>query len=484
MTVTIGAPEDVNLATLTRVALERESVQIAPAAIGWMAETHSQFQHYVDAHRDMFIYGITSGAGPDAKRVYTPEQSAEWRRQGLPWLKLSFGWGYLPEYVSRATVFAMLPMMVAGTTSTHPERACAVAAMLDGELPRLPARGLVAAGELMPNFILRGANLYYKGFSVGSGNGSQMSNAMSGLVAIFARRWLALVERMFALSVEAFRAPLDAYHPALKELWGDRFEAQAIDALGELLAGADSDRRPFQGPVSYRILPRVLGQARRAIGTLEEVATISLREVASNPTFILAGSEEPEGRVVSTGGYHNATAAPAIDAVTGTWADLAAIAQRHIVKLHKGEVSLLPGPAAAAGHRLHHRLLDDVSGVRPQPGHRGDSAHGPADALERRRECRPRSRTTSRSPAPIAFGMHDAVAERFGEVLAVLGAVCSQALHVTDRTPAPPLVPLLEFIREHFPPVQSRRPLGEDAQRLTDAISTTIHAPDQPPRWT
>jgi histidine ammonia-lyase len=86
-------------------------------------------------------------------------------------------------------------------------------------------------------------------------------------------------------------------------------------------------------------------------------------------------------------------------------------------------------------------------------------------------------------PAPVAFGMHDAVAERFGEVLAVLGAVCSQALHVTDRTPAPPLVPLLEFIREHFPPVQSRRPLGEDAQRLADAISTTIHAPDQPPSW-
>src|SRR5436305_1614795 len=256
------------------------------------------------------------------------------RKRGAmsPWLKLSFGGGYLPEYVSRATVFAMLPMMVAGTTSTHPEHACAVAAMLDGELPRLPARGLMAAGELMPNFILRGANLYYNGFSVGSGNGSQMSNAMSGLVAIFARRWLALAERMFALSVEAFRAPLDAYHPALKELLGDRFEAQAIDALGELLAGADSDRRPFQAPLSYRILPRVLGQARRAISTLEEVATISLREVASNPTFILAGSEEPEGRAVSTGGYHNATAAPAIDAVTGTWADLAAIAQRHIVK--------------------------------------------------------------------------------------------------------------------------------------------------------
>lgn len=482
MTVTISAPEDVNLATLTRVAIEREPVRIAPATLKSMAVAHAQFQRYVQKHRDDFIYGITSGAGPDAKRVSTPEQGAEWRRQGLPWLRLSFGGGYLPEYVSRATVFAMLPMMVAGTTSTHPEHACAVAAMLDGELPRLPARGLVAAGELMPNFILRGANLYYNGFSVGSGNGSQMSNAMSGLVAIFARRWLALAERMFALSVEAFRAPLEAYHPALKELWGDRFEAQAIDALGELLAGADSDRRPFQGPVSYRILPRVLGQTRRAISTLEEVATISLREVASNPTFILAGSEEPEGRAVSTGGYHNATAAPAIDTVTGTWADLAAIAQRHIVKLHKGEVSLLPDRLLPPG-------TDYTTGYSTTY-----LEYVPNQAIEEiRRMAQPTLLSVAEIaaseqddiaiPAPVAFGMHDAVAERFGEVLAVLGAVCSQALHVTDRTPAPPLVPLLEFIREHFPPVQSRRPLGEDAQRLADAISTTIHAPDQPPSW-
>jgi histidine ammonia-lyase len=282
--------------------------------------------------------------------------------------------------------------------------------------------------------------------------------------------------------VEAFRAPLDAYHPALKELWGDRFEAQAIDALGELLAGADSDRRPFQGPVSYRILPRVLGQTRRAISTLEEVATISLREVASNPTFILAGSEEPEGRAVSTGGYHNATAAPAIDTVTGTWADLAAIAQRHIVKLHKGEVSLLPDRLLPPG-------TDYTTGYSTTY-----LEYVPNQAIEEiRRMAQPTLLSVAEIaaseqddiaiPAPVAFGMHDAVAERFGEVLAVLGAVCSQALHVTDRTPAPALAPLLEFIREHFPPVQSRRPLGEDAQRLADAISTTIHAPDQPPSW-
>jgi histidine ammonia-lyase len=482
MTVTISAPEDVNLATLTRVALEREPVEIAPAAVEWMAETHSQFQRYVEEHRDDFIYGITSGGGPDARHRYTPEQSIKRRSQGLPWLGLSFG-DWLPEYVSRAAVFAMLPMMLAGTTSTHPERALAVAATLDGELPRLPARGLVAAGELMPNFILRGVNLYYDGFSVGSGNGSQMSNAMAGLVAIFARRWLALTERMFALSVEAFRAPLDAYHPALKELWGDRFEAQAIDVLGELLHGADRDRRPYQGPVSYRILPRVLGQARRAITTLEEVATISLREVASNPTFILAGSEEPEGRAVSTGGYHNATAAPAIDAVTGTWADLATIAQRHIIKLHKGEVSLLPDRLLPPG-------TDYTTGYSTTY-----LEYVPNQAIE---EIRRLAQQTLLSvaeiaaseqddiaiTAPVAFVMHDAVAERFGEVLAVLGAVCSQAFHITDRTPAPALVPMLEFIREHFPPVQSRRPLGEDAQRLADAISTTIHAPDQPPSWT
>jgi len=477
VTVTIDDRGDVNLDTLDRVALQGESVCFSGRALERMAEAHELFQRYVEANQGTFIYGVTSGYGPAGKGHLSLEASRERRHRATPWLGLSFGGGLLPEYVSRGAVFSTMPMMVAGNTATHPERARAWAARLDGPLPQLPRRGLVAAGELMPNFVL-GAYadadlLPGEGFSAGSGNGAQTSNAMAGLAAIFARRRLALAERLFALSVEAFNAPLDAYHPALKGLWGDRFEAQALDRLGELLDGATAVRRGYQAPVSYRILPRVLGQARRAVATLEEVAAISLREVASNPLFILPGAGEPQGRALSSGGFHNATAAPAIDAVAAAWTDLAALAQRHIVKLHQGDVSLLPDRLLPAG-------TDYTTGYSTTY-----LEYVPNQALdEMRRRAQPTLVSAGQIAAseqddvaitaPIAFVAEREVAQRFDELLAVLGAVCSQALHVTARSPAPGLEPVLDFIRAKFPPVAERRPLGSDCERLSQAISRAI----------
>lgn len=481
MTVTVGDRFDVNIGTLERVALRGESVRVSEPALKRMAQAHELFQGYVEANQHAFIYGVTSGYGPAGKGHLSLEASRERRRRAAPWLGLSFGGGLLPEYVSRGAIFATLPMMVEGNTATHPERARAWAARLDGPLPRLPARGLVAAGELMPNFVLQaypdGDLLPGEGFSAGSGNGAQTSGAMAGLAAIFARRRLAWAERLFALSIEAFSAPLDAYHPALKRLWGDRFEAEAIDRLGELLDGAPAQRRAYQAPVSYRILPRVLGQARRAVATLEEVAAISLREVASNPIFILPGATEAAGRAISTGGFHNATAAPAIDAVAASWTDLAALAQRHIVKLHQGEVSLLPDRLLAPG-------TDYTTGYSTTY-----LEYVPNQALE---EMRRRAQPALLSPAqiaaseqddvaittPIAFVAEREIAARFDEVLAVLGAVCSQALHVTFRSPAAPLQPLLDAIRAEFPPVRDRRALGADCERLARAIANKIEAGD------
>ncbi|MDF0752996.1 hypothetical protein NLU14_22475, partial [Marinobacter sp. 71-i] len=79
--------------------------------------------------------------------------------------------------------------------------------------------------------------------------------------ALAARRRLRRVEQVFALSIEAFRAPLEHYDAALETLWGDEHEAAALRGLRTLLAGGTSERRNYQAPVSFRIVPRVLGQA-------------------------------------------------------------------------------------------------------------------------------------------------------------------------------------------------------------------------------
>src|SRR5690606_14171827 len=112
--------------------------------------------------------------------------------------------------------------------------------------------------------------------------------------------------------------------------------------LRELLAGGSRERRPYQAPVSYRILPRVLGQFRSTVVQAEEIAASSLRSVTDNPGFLAPDAAPPKGRVYSNGGYHNARAYPALDNLAAAAADPCAIAQRHTTKLLDGHYSLLP----------------------------------------------------------------------------------------------------------------------------------------------
>src|SRR5262249_8644807 len=100
--------------------------------------------------------------------------------------------------------------------------------------------------------------------------------------------------------------------------------------------------------VSYRIIPAVLAQAHAAVGTAEETATTALSAVTHNPTYLEPDAAHPHGRVVSTGGFHYALAAPAMDAVAGASADPALIAGRRVIALLNGRASGYPDSLLAA----------------------------------------------------------------------------------------------------------------------------------------
>src|SRR5258708_1990769 len=82
-------------------------------------------------------------------------------------------------------------------------------------------------------------------------------------------------------------------------------------------------------PVSYRILPRVLAQFRRAVEAAEVAAETSLKAITDNPVFLAPSPGHPKARVYSTGGYHNAMAHPAMDNLAAATADLCLLTDRH-----------------------------------------------------------------------------------------------------------------------------------------------------------
>lgn len=481
MTVVLDSRHDIDLATFRRVAVDGEDVRITAAAIERMERARASFMALLEADRHAVIYGTTTGPGARAKVPIPPEE----QRQAAQRMLLrrvggsGFGGGDLPDRVVRGIILARLANFIDGHAKSRPVIAERVAAMLDGRpLPRVPYDGQVGAGEILPLAHVLAAlpdGDVEEAEPMALINGSPCSAALAADAALHARNRAETAARVFALSIEAVRAPLDAYDEALEELWGDPHEARALRTLRLHLAGVETgERRADQAPVSWRILPRVLAQAYRAADELEEVAATALSSVTDNPVYLLPDAEHPLGRAVSNGGYHNATAYPALDALSAAWADLATLADRQTTKLHKEPVSGLP-----------HLLIPPGSGSWGT-GSLGFVQVGIGEEARRaaQRTLIPPSegggfgQNDVASPTFLAYRKEQRAAWCLDAAVAILAVVASQALWVTDRQAPPPLAGLLEGVRSVCPPVEdlASRDLGCELERLTGVFQAAALA--------
>jgi histidine ammonia-lyase len=434
MTVAVNTRDDFSLANFQRVSYGEERVRIGAGA----------------------RRAMTAGArpGPAARRAASGA---------------GFGGGYLDAAVVRGILFARLASLVSGHAGVRPSVAERVAAALDGPMPPVPLDGQAGTGEALPlAHVLAGVRQddLREGEMEALLGGAPCSAALVADAAIRARHRLRHAEGICALSIEAFRAPLSAYDEALDGLWGDPHETAALRGLRRCLEGAGTGERRFhQAPVSYRIIPRVLGQVHRAVAAVEKAATVSLRSVTSD---VYVGDElgRPAGRAVRGGGYHNGMAYPALNALSAAWADLALVAERQVTALNTAETSGLP-----------------VNLVAPGASGNGTYAYGWAASgyVEEARAAA----TPALLPGGVEDLLADVLAPVFGAyrrerraaecldgVLAILAIVSSQALFVTGRGPARPLLPLLSFVRSVFPPIDGtgERDLSADGGRLQQAL--------------
>jgi len=417
---------------------------------------------------------MTAGAGP-GPAVSPPGQEAA-RRAPWPAPGAGFGGGYLDAPVVRGILFARLASLVPGYAGVRPLVAERVAALLDGPMPPVPLDGHAGAGESLPMaHVLAGLRRddLHEGEEEALLGGAPCSAALAADAAISARNRLAYAESICALSIEAFRAPLGAYDEALDDLWGDPYETAALRGLRRYLHGAGTAERRFhQAPVSYRIIPRVLGQVRRAVAAAGKAATVSLRSVTSDVVYVSDEAGRPAGRAVRSGGYLNAMAYPALNALSAAWADLALVAERQVTALNTAETSGLP-----------------VNLVAPGASGNGTYAYGWA-ANGYVEEARAAA-TPALLPGVAEDPLADVLSPTFGAyrrerraagcldgVLAILALVSSQALFVTGRNPPPPLLPVLSFVRSVFPPIDGtgERDLSADGGRLQQALGAAARS--------
>lgn len=475
MTVTVADRNDFTLDTYRRVAWEREPVEIADPAIERMRASRSAFMELIE-DESVVVYGVTSGYGQHANLRFTREERERHARRPLLASAVSFGDPF-PERITRGIVFARLLNFVSGFSAITPDLAVRVAAMLDGgPLPEVPVQGNGGAGEIVPlghlfSPLSQSVELREKD-ALCLVNGSPCATAVLADAALTAARRVELAADVFALAWDAFKAPAEHLDAALADLWGDHHEAAALAMLRDRIDRANGDRRPYQAPVSFRILPRYLGRALRATTAVHDAAGTALRAVTDNPVFIPPDAENPRGRVASTGGYHNAAAAPALDELAATWADLCLLAERQSAKILDGRISGLPDQ------------LRREDGDQRYLGCSGMAAVGFG---ERARHFA--QRTFLPGPESGGYGQNDvattaiAAWEKQHEAgraldacLAILAVVSAEALAATERPPPPPLSTFLTDLRRIVPELTTMRALGPDFAGLRDQFDHRIHA--------
>jgi histidine ammonia-lyase len=475
MTISINSRDDFTLAAYERVAWSGESATFGAKAMERMTEARAAFLALIDGDPDVVIYGVTSGYGQRANLRFTPEQRRAHAARPPRAAASAFGKA-LPNRVGRGIVFARLTNFVGGHSAISPGLAQAVAAMLAApEVPEVPSEGNGGAGEILALSqlflpVAEAAELREKD-ALCLINGSPCAAAVLADAALSSRRRLRLATEIFALAAEAFLAPNDHYDQGLEDLWGDPEETLALQSLRALLADGALERRPYQAPVSFRIVPRLLGRALRALKTAEGMATRSLRSVTDNPVFLMPDETHPLGRALSTGGYHNAAAAPALDELGACYADLALLAERQAAKILEGRVSGLPDQLATGpdDERYFGTVPMAAVGFGEAARHAAQRTFLPGP------ESGGYAQNDVASNAIPAWNKYEAAGSAFDACLAVLGAISSQALFATNRKAPPGLEKTLSDIRAVIPPVEEVKAMGPRLQALRETYGSRVN---------
>jgi histidine ammonia-lyase len=456
---------DITLEAVSRVAWRGERIALASKALETMDRCAASFEAFVEsrvrADPQALIYGVTSAPGDRATVALGPEGQAS--RPSRLWTAMSYG-DPLPTRVTRAIVLARLANFLGGHAAVRADVATAVADMLNGgTLPVVPAQSNGGSGEILPLGTLFYAlsdrvELFAKE-RMALINGSPCAAALIADTALAGRARLAVAEQVFALVADITDTPQEHYARDLEELWGDEHEAAALRSLRTLLGDRSHVQQSHQASVSLRILPRVLGAGRRAQSLAENAANVSLSSVTDNPVFLPPTERHPDGAVYSTGGYHNAQAAPAIDALAFAHADLCQLSQRlsdHLFQHPK--VAPLVGGDEWSVKPLHMAINGWAEEARAaaQPTLLSLGGFGQNDVPEL---------------AFLAWRKAAAVAQCLDGALAGLLVLASQALYRQGREAPNTMRGLVEHVRSIVPPVDEPRPIGSECQRLYERIT-------------
>lgn len=356
MDVTLDG-ETLTIDQVAGIARDPGKLSYSPEARGKIKKCEAVLKELVDSGEA--IYGVTTGIGEFARIRIDPELGSELQRRIIYSHAAGCG-GLFPDDRVRAAMVARANVMANGRTGVRESTADFYIEMFNrGVVPIVNEKGSVGTsgdlsplsqlaevclgegeaflngermpgGEALKKVGLEPLQLSYKE-GLGLINGSQMMTGESCLQLVDARKLIKCAIIAGAMTIDALKGVLKAYHPLLHEARrhpGQITVAHWLNVLfdkSEIMADKSGK---VQDGYSMRCTPQVQGPAidvwHFAKGWIER----ELNAAADNPLFFAE-----EKMHIAGGNFHGQGIGLAIDYLTIAIAELADLSERHTNRL-------------------------------------------------------------------------------------------------------------------------------------------------------
>jgi histidine ammonia-lyase len=480
--------DGLDLDDLERVAGGGERVVVAPALLDAVERGRARMLAHLEGGAN--AYGVTTGVGYLRGVAIGPEEQLAF---GRSLLRRGSGHGpALPGEVARGAMLLRLAGFLSGAVGVSAELCRFLAERLnDGFTPWVPARGTASAGEVIALTHLfgtlagegevlegerrvparealaaRGVAPYEPGLKEGIAlvNGAPLAPALAAWLAPRCRRLLEAATLAGALTASLAGASSRPYARRVGALKGDPAQLRVHDELAALLEGGGRWEDGPQGPVSFRVLPQVHGAALDLLDHLAAQLAREVRAVTDSPLFLHAEGPEPEGFYPS-GNFHAQALAFLLDALAVAVAQVANLSERRLHRLLDARFSNLPEQLAVHGggrtglvflHKsvvglcVEGRLLASPASVHPL-----DTSAGQEDL---------------QAHALLAGEKLERILDDAEIVVASELVADRQAHHLARERLSPRLAEAAARLAALVEPVVEERALGEDVERVRDAL--------------
>lgn len=332
MTVRITG-RSLDRAGLVRIARDRETVELEPAAADRMAASHAVVRAALQ--RGETVYGTTTAVGV-LKRIGVDRAGDDGYATWMIAQHLVGQGPLAPRDVVRATMARVANHLAEGSPGVRPALATRLLELLNADtVPAVHAWGSVGQADLAP--LAEMAMAVIDGFALEPGEGTALldNNAFAtGWAALAIDDAESLLETFHvaaALSLEGFAANPSMLHPAIAEVRPYPGLRDTLARLHQLLAGSalweDTTPRNLQDPLSFRNIPQMLGAAGDALRHADAVLAVELNANQGNPIVVV-----PEDRVISIANFEILPLAAALDYLRIVLASVIGAAAERVVK--------------------------------------------------------------------------------------------------------------------------------------------------------